>query len=263
MSPKWFLLLGICLQSFLVAWDRPTTLHALIIKNTSEPNGKIASTADANRMTELLQAISRKGKLQLKLTSLDINRLGPSTFESWIRSIKKNSVVFMYYSGAPRKSSEKTDWPSITFHGCMCQWGHPLSQERFTKRILKQDPKLAIVLFDCYTKPLSTSHHLSTPGCFKGRLPNVKALFLRNKGYIMAASVPENGCFACSTTHEPLGGVFTTKFLSGLHHVAKSPGSAWSNMTHVMYGCAGCSASGVRKHFAFNITSEVPCHHYR
>lgn len=265
---KWLFLLGLCSQGLLLARERPTTLQALLIRDTSVPDAKIASQADTKRMKQLLEIIGHQTNLRVKITTLDINCLGPTTFDAWLSSIQKNkTIAFLYYSGRPRTSAVPSSWPSITYHGCRCREGHPLSQDEFANRIQEYKPRLSFVIFDCYTRSVSHNDHVSLPRPVtiktKSKLANIKRLFLRHTGLIMATSVPVRDLRLCSTKQKPIGGVFTTSFLRGFLHVARSFRLGWSNITHVMYGCAPSCSQDVRKCFAFNIKSEVPCVYYK
>lgn len=265
---RWLFVLGIGVQTLLVAAEKPTTLHALLICDTCEPNIQISSHADVNRMEKALQAIGTHTHLQVNTTRLNIDSFGPSTFKRWLHSIKgKKSIAFLYYSGTPRSSRIKTSWPCISFHSCRCRFGQPISQERVAKDIVARKARLSLVIFDCYSKaPTSKESCTTLPSTVIPTdiaLPNLNALFLKNTGLIMACSVPLHKKQS-PFSHEHADSIhYTDRFLLGLTRIARSSGIAWLNLPHAMFGCGGQCAPEVRKSFKINVHSEVAYHMWK
>jgi hypothetical protein len=226
------LLCLLLVQTMLFCQGQKPSLRVLIVHDTSTTDIQVASMADMIRVKKAFTYIAGQTGLRFQPTVIKGNELTKQTLKAWLKTIHSCSkdVVLFYYSGRG-SNTHNSKWPSIAF-GKRAN----LSEVEVTRYIKARGPKLGVVIFDCYSRPVALIDNVD----FKfiddfevtkpGRRPGLKNIFRANKGIIMGCSGSDVEKAYCSMHLQPIGGLFTTNFLKGLFAYSGAYRADWNNV---------------------------------
>jgi hypothetical protein len=107
--------------------------------------------------------------------------------------------------------------------------------DEIVKRVKEKNPRLSIILFDCYnsllrvpTYGISAGDPLSNDS-EETFVKNISSLFLHSKGTITANAASSTESATGLREKKPYGGLFTKKFFRALHTELK-PGVTWERL---------------------------------
>ena len=214
------LLIVLCILTQTALWstEKAPCMRALIVYDTSTPEIKKASKADVKRVKASFRLLAQQAGFSFEPTTLNGSRLTEKSFQRWLKTIRSSSVdgALLYYSGSGT-NGPKHQGPQIRFGA-----EKTLSQEKALKRISAQKPGTTMVLFDCYARAIKPQDRLNLKRAtvkdiskFGGKPP----YSLKKQGkrkLIKGASGTDVTKTLCSVHSKPIGGVFTTLFLSHL-----------------------------------------------
>ena len=239
------LLFAVMMQGVLFSKSPSPSLQALIVYDASPKNLKKAYGNDAKRIEKMVKSVASQTKLRLKMKVVNSKSLSEKNIQDWTRSQKDPSktIYFFYYVGqgllSPKMPSQHT---SI---GVRCKSKTGLSSmtcDEIVKRVKEKNPRLSIILFDCYNSltrvpkygicagdPISTEPE-------KAFVKNISSLFLHSKGTITANAASSTEAATGLREAKPYGGLFTKHFLLALRQA--KPGVTWEwLMSWVSYYC--------------------------
>jgi hypothetical protein len=217
-------------QAVLFCQDYQHCLRALIVSDVPETEIYVASTTDVARMRDVLAFVAAQTDLRFKPTIVQSNDLSKKKLRSWLKTIHESSadVAFFYYSGRGY-NTRGSKWPSITI-----KKGMQLAERAVAKKIKSCKPKLGIVVFDCYSRPVfpkdSIDFSFIRTKEMSGAMPGLRNIFRANRGMIMLCSSPEVKKALCSTQRQPIGGLFTSNFIGGILTYGRNKFANWNNV---------------------------------
>ena len=229
--------------SLFCCQEKQPCLRALIVYDTSKTDIQIASTADVARMKETFEYIATQTGLRFHPTVVKANELSKKAFQKWLRSIRpsRDEVALFYYSGQGR-NTKKSKWPSITIGKEL-----RLAEDTVAKKIKASKPKLGIVVFDCYNRPVSSQGNIDfklipcTELSKLPAMPGLKNIFRANKGVVLGCPCKGVQQAFYSAQKPPIGGVFTSQFISGLFAYSRDARANWNNVGVHLRSCADCA----------------------
>lgn len=228
---RFMILYGLLIQMALFSHEGGHALRALIVFDTSTPDIQMASATDTARMKEALGFAAEQAKLTFCPTVLNASNLNQRALQKWLKRIhpKSGDVVFFYYAGRGSNHPHQK-WPYIRFGA-----GRQISEKAVTRRIISYKPDLAVVIFDCYNKPLTPQDDVDFSQVQKvdisqyGSMPGFRNLFRKHKGWMMWSSGKkvQNAYYS---SQKPVGGFFTNNFLRGFFRYSRVPKVDWGKV---------------------------------
>ena len=229
---RFTILYGLLIQMVLFSHENGHSLRALIVFDTSTPDIQVASVADAARIKEALKFAAGQAKLTFRPTILNASNLTQRTFQKWLKGIhpKSGDVAFFYYAGRGSNRPHQK-WPYIRL-GAEKQ----ISEKTITRRIASYKPDLAVVIFDCYNKLLTSQEGVDFSRVQKvdisryGSMPGFRNLFRKYKGWMMWSSGQNVQNAYYLSQPQPVGGFFTSNFLKGFFRYSQEPKVGWGKI---------------------------------
>ena len=258
----WFLSAVLC-QYALLSKESSGTLHGLIYCDTFSENIRLVTTADHSRLNAALETIAATTEMELTVSSFD----GSSSFPSWLHRwslharIGANDVIFCYFScHGWRAPGQQTPWPCLLFPLTMSS----LDGSWIVDAILRQRPRLAIILFECCnitvpSQPKGAPYRNVFPLSPSG----IQRLFSETTGTAIVCSASPGqfayGIAGPSTDPALTGGLFTTCFLSALSEASWLPTSSWGTIVHnATWLCQSVSSSLIgHRQMPFSVVSTA------
>ncbi len=208
-------LVALCTSLFAES-TRPC-LRACVVYESPECPAVTCYKNDAHRIKAALSSIAHSLRIPLRLEMRAHKTLSPSALNQWIRSVSSNDIAVVFYAGTGRCREQKNGmWPVMTIpahEGCTLAYG----EDEVASQIASRNPRLSLILFDCYshltTRRQSHSVGLSKKVRLSRNCLGIRKLFLQSRGTVTACSaqrgMPSYGVVAKKTS----GGVFTSRFL--------------------------------------------------
>lgn len=197
---------------------------------------KASTSADIEKMEKSLHSIAKQVKMKCIVQKVHGKEFTLDRLLDWAESLKegKDTAVF-YYSGRGRNLSESVGSTTKGPHIFLTYRGNTIfmSEEDVAHEIKKRNPRLILVLADCYEKQLGSPKKFS----FKDKrkklsklTAGLKKLFLKSQGILVACSGEKvQNCYF-SLSPQLKGGAFTSCFLKGLYSEASSKKASWGRV---------------------------------
>lgn len=232
------ILCGLFIQMALFSHDHKPSLRTLIVYDSLTPDVQVAAVADVARVKEALKFAAGQAGLIFRPKILTASNLNKKTFQRWLKRIhpKSGDVAFFYYAGRGFDLPHQK-WPLIQF-GAQKR----VSERSVTRRIISHKPDLAVVVFDCYNKSLAIHDGVDFSQIQKVNIPRYRSmpgfknLFRKHKGWMMWSSGEGVQNAYCSSRHQPLGGLFTSCFLSGFFGYSQERTVNWGKVFYCARG---------------------------
>lgn len=216
----------VCLQAMLPAGEKKGKLRVLIAGQASTAEMQESIQADAEKMQKAVRAIAKTTKMRLVLTVAQGSQFTVAKVSRWLKSIKGNKDIAVFYYSGKGLSKHKQKWPYV--FTCYKNRVEALPGQNILG-IMKDKvcPKFALVLFDCYKEHLFSCSKFFPENKKQGSLAGLKNLFGKSRGIITVSSGSDvSNCFF-SSGGASKGGLFTSSLLKGLYKSASSKRSNW------------------------------------
>ena len=193
---------SLLLPVVLLSQELRPCLRTLIVYDSSTQDVEIAAAADAVRVKEALGFAAGQAGISFRPKILIASQFTKKTFQKWLKTIHPSSkdTAFFYYAGRGTNRPHKK-WPFIAFGAKKL-----ISEKTVLRHLKSQKPNLAIVVFDCYKKPVTAQGVIDFSKIRKVDIspsdprPGFKNLFLNHKGWAMWSS-PARACpLGCPTS---------------------------------------------------------------
>lgn len=249
-------------QPMLSAAGHMPQLKALIVYDTSPGQLKSSYQNDAKRMSAILKTITRQTKSRLQLKMVSSKSLSPSGIKKWIKAGKSASkgVSFFYYAGQGLSGVKAPNLhSSIGVRLQKKNFGSQMTGDEIAKGVMGQNPRLAIILFDCYARSLRVPNYGvfdRSPLTSKGAQNALRRLFFNTKGIITASSSRDSDSAWGIMESKCRGGLFTSKLISSLSYADEN--TSWEQiMNHVSYLCRYDRHAKQDPLISVNVTSDA------
>jgi hypothetical protein len=222
-----------CLFVFLASAlpSYASTLYAFIGVDTFS-SLKYSCESDHKRMRKAIKSIAKLAEMKLHLTELSEKELIPHRLWSWLNEIepKKDDVVFFYFSGHGRKSSNR--WPLLFF--TLKRTHVPFSE--IITHITKKNARLSVILCDVCNgqrayNSLSPLGMLTRSSETKQEAKGVQKLFKKKQGLIIG-SASKSGQNAQGNND---GGIYTRAFVHNLQKEVLKEKPKWKRIFENTY----------------------------
>ena len=241
------ILCGVLVHIALFSHEHKPSLRTLIVYDSLTPDLKVAAAADVARVHEALGCAAGQAGLIFRPQVLTVDTFSPKTFQKWLKRIhsKSGDVAFFYYAGRGVNRSHQK-WPSISFGRKKL-----ISEKGVTRRVRSYKPDLAVVVFDCYGKSVTSQDGVDFNQIRKVEMsqldarPGFNNLFRKHKGWIMWCSGEKAQNSFYSSQQQPFGGLFTSNILRALFSYGKVQDISWVHVAH----CASRLSSDVHINF--------------
>jgi hypothetical protein len=252
---KALLLLVLVCHGISYAKERTPTLRVLITCDTSISETRDACLADVSRITTACRQVAKLTQMRFRPVVLVGREFTYEKLDLWVDSISKksNDIAVFYYAGKGFVSGrEKFVLPFIPqYYSTSIPLIH-VSGDDIVFKISRKNPKLAVLIFDCYNKSISANERVnfdrlnSCQHIYASRCKGIQKLIRNSRGVFIACSDINVGRPSCSTRVKPIGGLFTSQFLHQLctsNHCRKLSWNVIAQSLKNMSNTIGCQAS--------------------
>lgn len=238
---KWLvvLLLALVLGSKGYGELSQGSLRVLLICDTHGAKLKECYKADLLKMQHAMQEVAQHAGLRYAETVMHHDAITERSVHQWIRTLSdvSNDTVLIYYVGekAPPDACKERNIPSRLTKGCDVQTKNKKERIQFYeihKLLKKKNPRLALVLFDCYdriVKTPKTKHTINTNNVKNGTTERYTLLFRKTRGIATVCSCfkYKHGYGIYNGNHA--GGLLTDLFIEHLKS-EKFPRGSWEDL---------------------------------
>jgi hypothetical protein len=200
-----------------------STLHAIVMVDTNDPQIGGMISVDLKKMRSYLQKMATLSGLELSTKEFTSEQFRARNVEVHIQSIDvgNDDVLFFYYSGHGfRYQNQKVIWPYFDMQ-------EPVSFDKIISTLRAKTPRLLVALTDACNKVLdgaSEPQMAFRSGVTGSR--GYRTLFRKFKGEILATS-SSPGEYSQTTNY---GSWFTRDFLMGLDSETASKNPDWHDL---------------------------------
>ncbi len=233
LSPFALFLFVLLSQYSLCAKESRACLYGLIFCDTISEDIRKMTAADAERIQATFSTIATLTNMRAKISIINADASSPIRLQQWILSIhpQKNDVVFCYFTcHGFRTPEQQTPWPRLFFpHQNTSVDGASILND-----VRRRTPRLTIIIFECCNSVV----HYKSKGVV-GALPppslcatGTQELFNNQSGVVIVctASPGERAFGIPGGFNFPIGGIFTTCFLSSLSEESSASHPQWETL---------------------------------